>query len=73
MTGRGVVRCVLYMAALVASRHNPVIRAFYRRLRANGKATKLALTAAMRKLLVILNAMLRDGTTWNSSHAATKL
>jgi len=72
--GRGVVRCVLYMAALVACRHNPVIRAFYQRLRANGKATKLALTAAMRKLLVILNAMLRDRTSWNLNHAAaTKL
>jgi len=65
-----VVRCALYMAALVASRHNPVIRAFYQRLRASGKAKKLALTAAMRKLLVILNAMLRDGTTWNPNHAA---
>ncbi len=50
----------LYMATLVASRHNPVIRAFYQRLRASGKAPKLALTAA-----VILNAMLRDGTSWN--------
>jgi transposase len=68
--GRGVVRCALDMAALVASRHNPVIRAFYQRLRASGKAPKLALTAAMRKLLVILNAMLRDGTTWNPDHAA---
>ncbi len=72
--GRGVVRCALYMATLVASRHNPVIRAFYQRLRASGKAPKLALTAAMRKLLVILNAMLRDGTSWNPDHlAATNL
>jgi transposase len=71
--GRGVVRCALYMATLVASRHNPVIRAFYQRLRASGKAPKLALTAAMRKLLVILNAMLRDGTTWNPSHAAATI
>ena len=63
--GRAVVRTVLYMAALVASRHNPVIRAFYQRLLAAGKARKLALTAAMRKLLVILNAMLRDRTPWN--------
>jgi transposase len=68
--GRGVVRCVLYMAALVASRHNPVIRAFYQRLVAAGKAKKQALTAAMRKLLVILNAMLRNGTSWNPGHAA---
>jgi transposase len=72
--GRGVLRCALYMAALVASRHNPVIRVFYQRLRASGKAPKLALTAAMRKLLVILNAMLRDSTSWNPNHAAaTKL
>jgi transposase len=68
--GRGVVRCLLYMATLVASRHNPVICAFYQRLCADGKAKKLALTAAMRKLLVILNAMLRDHTIWNSNHAA---
>jgi transposase len=68
--GRGVVRGALYMATLVASRHNPVIRAFYQRLRASGKAPKLALTAAMRKLLVILNAMLRDGTSWNPDHLA---
>jgi transposase len=71
--GRRTVRCVLDMAALVASRRNPVIRAFYQRLRASGKAPKLALTAAMRKLLVILNAMLRDGTTWNPSHAAATI
>ena len=60
-----MVRCVLYMATLVASRHNPVIRAFYQHLVAAGKARKLALTAAMRKVLVILNAMLRDRTSWN--------
>ena len=65
-----MVRCVLSMAALVASRHNPVIRAFYQRLVAAGKARKLALTAAMRKLLVILNAMLRDHTPWHPDHAA---
>jgi transposase len=68
--GRAVVRSALYMATLVASRHNPVIRAFYQRLVAAGKARKLALTAAMRKLLVILNAMLRDRTSWNPDHAA---
>jgi transposase len=68
--GRAVVRCVLSMAALVASRHNPVIRAFYQRLVAAGKAKKLALTAAMRKLLVILNAMLRDGQPSRASQSA---
>jgi transposase len=62
--GRAPVRAVLYMAALVASRRNPVIRAFYGRLRAAGKPAKVALTACMRKLLTILNAIARDGTPW---------
>ena len=57
-------------SSTVASRHNPVIRAFYQRLVAAGKARKLALTAAMRKLIVILNAMLRDRTAWNPDHPA---
>ena len=68
--GRAPVRAVLYMAALVAVRHNPALRAFYLRLVAAGKAKKLALTAAMRKLLVILNAMLRDGTPWRATQSA---
>ena len=55
------VRNALYMATLVATRHNPMISAFYQRLLGAGKPKKLALTAAMRKLLVILNAMLRHG------------
>jgi hypothetical protein len=54
------------MAALVAVRHHPVLRAFYRRLVAAGKAKKLALTAAMRKLLVTLNAILRDLQPWRA-------
>jgi transposase len=62
--GRAKVRSVLYMAALVASRHNPVLSAFYQRLIAAGKARKLALTAVMRKLLTILNAMARDNKRW---------
>ncbi len=62
--GRAPVRAVLYMAALVASKYNPVIRAFYQRLRAAGKPAKVALTACMRKLLTILNAMARDGAAW---------
>lgn len=57
--GRAPVRAVLYMATLVATRHNPDIRAFYTRLLARGKAKKVALVAAMRKLLTILNAILR--------------
>ncbi len=63
--GRPAVRQALYMAALVASRHNPVIKEFYQRLRAAGKPAKVALTACMRKLLVILNAMLKNRTYWN--------
>ena len=62
--GRAKVRCVLYMAALVASRRNPVLVAFYQRLISSGKAKKLALTAVMRKLLTILNAMARTHTPW---------
>jgi transposase len=62
--GRAPVRAALYMAALVASRYNPVIRTFYRRLRAAGKPAKVALTACMRKLLTILNAIARDGAPW---------
>jgi transposase len=52
------------MATLVASRHNPAIRSFYRRLRTNGKSAKVALIACLRKLITILNAMLRDGRPW---------
>jgi len=57
--GRGAVRTGLYMAALVATRHNPILRPFYLRLRAAGKPPKLALTAVMRKLLLFLNHSLR--------------
>jgi transposase len=65
--GRAKVRCILYMAALVASRYNPLLKAFYQRLTSAGKAKKLALTAVMRKLLTILNAMIRDNTRWQSA------
>jgi transposase len=64
--GRTQVRCGLYMAALVATRHNPVIRDFYQRLLAKGKLKPVALVACIRKLLVILNAMLRDNQPWQS-------
>ena len=63
--GRGRVRAVLYMGALVASQHNPVIRSFYQRLLAAGKPKKLALTACMRKLLTILNSMVKHGQRWD--------
>ena len=63
--GRATVRAALYMAALVASRRNCVIRAFYKRLRDSGKAPKVALVACMRKLLTILNAMIKHKTRWS--------
>lgn len=62
--GRTSVRSVLYMAALSATKHNPVIKAFYERLLENGKVKKVALTACMRKLLVILNSMVKSGQDW---------
>jgi len=65
--GRATIRAALYMAALVASRFNPVIARFYRRLLAAGKPKKLALTACMRKLLTILNAMIRDHKSWQTA------
>lgn len=62
--GRATVRSTLYMATIVATRHNPLIRAFYQRLLAAGKPKKVALVACMRKLLTILNAMLHQQTPW---------
>lgn len=66
--GRKSARDILYMAALVASRHNPIIRSFYQKLCAAGKPKKVALVACMRKLLLILNAMLKNNQTWNENH-----
>ncbi|MPN62874.1 IS110 family transposase ISBcen8 [bioreactor metagenome] len=69
--GRFEIRRVLYMATLTAARYNPVIRAFYERLRAAGKLPKVALVACMRKLLTTLNAMVRTGKPWDPSlHSA---
>jgi len=62
--GRAEVRCVLYMATLSAIKHNPPIKAMYERLTKAGKPFKLAITACMRKLLTILNAMLKKNQTW---------
>src|SRR4029077_13604852 len=62
--GRRCIRHGLYMAALVAARHNPILRAFYRRLRAAGKPAKVALTAPMRKLLIVLNSSLKPDLTY---------
>ncbi|MGX5159135.1 IS110 family transposase, partial [Enterobacter sp. UPMP701] len=58
------VRAALYMAAMSAVRYNPVIQAFFERLRARGKAFKVAMTACVRKLVTILNAMVRDNKKW---------
>ncbi len=69
--GRGRVRAALYMATLTATRFNLVLRSFYTRLIAAGKAKKVALTACMRKLLTILNAMLKYHTAWSNSHSLT--
>ena len=66
--GRARVRTMLYMAALSAVRHNPPVRAHYRALLERGKARKLALVACMRKLLVTLNAILRDSSPWSTAH-----
>jgi transposase len=68
--GRATVRAALYMGALVGSRCNPVLRGLYTRLVAAGKTKKLALTACMRKLLIILNAMLKHSTTWAAATSA---
>ena len=65
--GRAHVRAALYMAALTASRCNPAIRAFYLRLRSAGKPAKVALVACMRKILVILNAMIKNNTCWQQA------
>ena len=67
--GRRAVRSVLYMAALSARRHNPLIRAFADRLEARGKLQKVVLVACMRKLLVILNTMVKTNTHWNPKSA----
>jgi transposase len=69
--GRISIRCMLYMATLSAIRCNPVIKAHYTQLRARGKLFKVAMVACMRKLLVILSAMARSRTHWNSDFATT--
>lgn len=63
--GRASVRTALYMSALVGTRHNPVIKEFYTRLVTAGKPKKVALTACIRKLLTILNAMLKKNEAWD--------
>jgi transposase len=67
--GRAYVRTAIYMAALTAARFNPDLKRFYRRLRAKGKTAKVALTAVMRKLVVLANALLRQDRFWQPVHA----
>jgi transposase len=69
--GRAHVRAALYMSTLVAVRYHPVLQTFYDRLRRAGKAPKVALTACMRKLLTILNAMLKHRTPWQQNYASS--
>ena len=68
--GRASVRCVLYMATLVATKHNPTLKAFAQRLQKSGKKFQVIQTACMRKLLVILNTMLKNKTSWNPAFDA---
>ena len=70
--GRATLRAALYMAALVATKRNPIIAAFYQRLLEAGKVKKVALVACMRKLLTIVNAMMRTMTLWNSQQIFQK-
>jgi len=67
--GREKVRCTLYMAALAATTHNPVIRDFYQKLLKKGKLKKVALVACMRKLLIILNSMVKNNCPWDKNYA----
>lgn len=67
--GRADVRAALYMATVSAARHNPVIRAFYEQLRQRGKRPKVAMTACMRKLIVILNTMIKNSEPWQCENA----
>jgi len=68
--GRAAVRSILYMAAVAASRHNPVLRPFYERLLAKGKPPKVALIAVLRRLVVFANAVLKSGQPWRGAVAA---
>ena len=71
--GRADVRCALYMATLSAVRYNPIIKIFAQRLKAAGKVNKVMITACMRKLLALINAMVRDGLTWDQLNVVKKL
>ncbi|MEA3306224.1 MAG: transposase, partial [Elusimicrobiota bacterium] len=68
--GRAAIRKILYMSALTATRCNPVISEFYERLRNRGKEHKVAITACMRKMIVIANNMYKNDSVWNSKKKA---
>ena len=65
--GRARIRSVLYMCVISGICHNPKIKAFYNRLISSGKKHKVAITACMRKLMIILNTMIKNDTCWNES------
>jgi transposase len=67
--GRRTVRTVLYMATLSAVRYNPALKQFYERLKSAGKVSKVAIIACARKLLTILNAIVRDRTRWDAGRS----
>jgi len=67
--GRAQVRATLYMSALLASKYNPSIKLFYKRLIEKSKKPKIALTACMRKLLTIINTMVKNNTTWDQNYS----
>lgn len=71
--GRADVRSALYMASLSAVRHDPLIKAFYQRLRAAGKPAKVALVACMHKLLTIMNAIIKSGKPWQAGHGCPQV
>jgi transposase len=68
--GRAAVRSILYMAAVAASRHNPLLRSFYERLIVKGKAAKVALIAVLRRLVVFANAVLKSGQPWKGANVS---
>ena len=70
--GRKPLRDVLYMAALSAAYHNPPLATFYQRLRAKGKAHKVAVIAVAKRLICMLNALIRDGRKWTPNHVSTR-
>ena len=69
--GRGQVRRALYMATIVAIRHNATIKAFYKHLKAKGKESKVAIVACMRKLITILNLLIKNNEVWKNTESVS--